>query len=113
MLRLATSQSTPIRLDYMSRISSSPFQQQYNFGANPFQRKGLHGCGCDPRGGCGCMPGFHGFFDQIGQSVADWFRGFSQSTLPAQQQTSPYPFGIPGQWIPYIIGGFLVYKLLK
>jgi hypothetical protein len=111
MLALATSQSTPIDLRHMIRTSSSPFQ--YNFGATPWQRKGLRGCGCDPVGGCGCTPGFHGFFDQIGQSVADWFRGFSQSTLPAQQQTSPYPFGIPGQWIPYIIGGFLVYKLLK
>jgi hypothetical protein len=96
------------------------------FGASPWNRglKGLGGCGCG--GGCGSCgsTGLSGLgqtssLDQIIASAANWLGGFAQSQLPASAALPPQ-YGSTGalatsltQWLPYIVGGIILYKLIK
>ena len=84
----------------------------------------LKGCGCGPVGGCSCTPGLQGLgqnvsLDQIIANAANWLGGFAQSQLPSSASVPPQ-YGSTGAlstqlqaWLPWIIGGFLVYKLVK
>lgn len=113
MLAFATSK-LPLDVRRTGQISTSPYQQNPGFGANPWKSGFRGGCGCSPTGGCDCgqTPGLHGFLDTIGQNVSDWFTRFSQSpdaypsgTLPSTQSLQ--------QYAPYLIGALVLYKLLK
>jgi hypothetical protein len=84
---------------------------------------GLAGCGCGPVGGCGCAPGLQGMgqssLDQIIANAANWLGGFAQSQLPPSAAVPPQ-YGSSGavvtqltQWIPWIIGGYLLYMFIK
>jgi hypothetical protein len=101
------------------------------------------GCGCGPSGGaCSCpglgaydpgrgvfaRPGLSGLgqnqsLDQLIANAFNWLSGTVQSNLPSSAAVPPQ-YGSPGaigtqlttqltQWLPYIIGGFIVYKLVK
>lgn len=86
--------------------------------------RGLKGCGCGPVGGCSCSPSLQGMgqnvsLDQIIANAANWLGGFAQSQLPTSASVPPQ-YGSTGAlstqlqaWLPWIIGGFLVYKLVK
>jgi hypothetical protein len=103
---------------------------QFSFGQNPWQPSGLsgvrgmRGCGCGPAGGCGCTPGMSGLrqnvsLDQIISNAFNWFSGVVQTQLPPSASLPPQ-YGSAGsistqvqQWLPWIIGGYLVYRLIK
>src|SRR6516165_8432575 len=83
--------------------------------------KGLKGCGCGPVGGCGCTPGLQGMgqvsLDQIIANAANWLGGFAQSQLPTSASVPPQ-YGSTGALstqlqtlLPWIIGGYLLYKV--
>ena len=113
----------PLDLRSTTETSISPYQRGPGFGANPW-RKGFAGaCGCSPTGGCGCG-GFSGFsqgtsLDSIIQQAASWLGGYAQSQLPASASVPPQ-YGSTGalsatlqSWLPLIIGGYIVSRLLK
>ena len=57
--------------------------------------------------------------DSIIQSAANWLGGFAQSQLPTSAAVPPQ-YGSTGAaatqlmgWVPYIIGGIILYKLIK
>lgn len=123
-------------------FGTSPFRayvpvRQFR-GGNPVGLRG--GCGCGPTGGaCSCpgmgaydpgrgvfapKHGLHGLgqnvsLDQIIGNAFNWLGGTVQASLPGSAAVPPQ-YGSTGavstqlmQWLPYIIGGFLVYKLIK
>jgi hypothetical protein len=109
-------------------------------GGNPYGLRGLKGgCGCGPSGGaCSCpgmgaydpgrgvfaKPGMGGLgqntsLDQIIANGFNWLGGVVQANLPGSAAVPPQ-YGSTGaigtqlmQWLPYIVGGILVYKLIK
>ena len=109
-------------------------------GGDAGQMRGIYsGCGCAPGGSCGCSglgaydpgravyakrPGMRGLgqtasLDQIIANSFNWLGGIVQSNLPASAAVPPQ-YGSAGaigtqltQWAPYIIIGFLAYKLIK
>lgn len=80
------------------------------------------GCSCGPLGGCGC--GLSGLgqnvsLDQLISNATNWFTGIIQTNLPPSASVPPQ-YGSTGalstqlqSWIPWIIGGFLLYKAIK
>lgn len=124
MLQLS-SQSTPIYPGYVAKMSSSPYQ----FGSTPWKPGyGLKGCGCGPHGGCGCAPttqptapglrglGQTGWLDQIAIDAGNWLSSVVGAPIqvgPTATGRAPIPTGIFPNWIPWAIGGIVVYKLLK
>jgi hypothetical protein len=95
------------------------------FGASPWNR-GLRGCGCGPGGGCGCGGGngLSGFWDTLSNSIQNIVQGVTASETDPCNPNSPvfdaarcatatYQRSPLLQWIPYIIGGIIVYKLIK
>jgi hypothetical protein len=117
------SSAMPIYPGYLSLISGA----KPRFGTSPFKSnlRGLGGCGCGPVGGCGCSsPGLSGLgqsptLDSIISNTMSWLGGVAQSQLPASAALPPN-YGSAGaaltslsQYLPYIIGGYLVYRLLK
>jgi hypothetical protein len=99
------------------------------------------GCGCTPglgrnggggggsHSGSGSMVGSHGgglyglgqtsSLDSIIQSAANWLGGFAQSQLPPSAAVPPGYGSVGGAitqltpYIPYVIVGYLAYRLLK
>ncbi len=118
-MQILGSQATPIYPGYVSKLSSNP---------RPFGRKvfsGLGGCGCGPVNGCNCtshgqLSGFGASsLDQIISNTFSWLSGTVQNALPPSASVDPQ-YGTAGslstsiqQWLPWIIGGFLVYKVIK
>jgi hypothetical protein len=81
----------------------------------------MSGCGCDASGGCDCAPGLrqNTSLDQLISNAANWLSGFAQSQLPPSASLPPQ-YGSTGalsttlqQWLPWIIGGYIVYRLVK
>jgi hypothetical protein len=123
-------------------FGTSPFRgyvpiRQFR-GGNPYGLRGS-GCGCGPSGGgCSCpgmgvydpgravfaKPGMgkmgqNASLDQIIGNTFNWLSGTVQASLPGTAAVPPQ-YGSGGaigtqllQWAPYIIGGILVYKLIK
>jgi hypothetical protein len=107
-------------------------------GGNAWAMRGYGGCGCDSGGGaCSCSglgaydPGMaiygpprrglgqNASLDQIISNAFNWLSGTVQANLPGSAAVPPQ-YGSTGalgtqllQWAPWIIGGFLVYKLIK
>ncbi len=119
-MQILGSQAVPIYPGYTAKISSVP---------RPFGRKvfsGLNGCGCGPVNGCNCTSpsGFAGLgqtssLDQIIANTFSWLGGTVQASLPASASVAPQ-YGTAGSlsatiqtWIPWIIGGYLVYKVIS
>jgi hypothetical protein len=90
--------------------------------------KGMGSCGCGPVGGCQCgPPGFTGFrglgqnasLDQVIANATSWLGGLAQSQLPASAAVPP-GYGTVGglatnlmNWAPYLVIGYLAYRLIK
>lgn len=85
--------------------------------------RGMRACGCGPTTGCGCTPGLEGLratsLDQIINNTFSWLSGVVQSNLPNSAAVPPQ-YGSAGSvatqvqdWLPYIIGGYLLYRLVK
>jgi len=123
MLAFSTSK-LPLDPRNTTEISISPYQRGPGFGANPW-RQGFKGaCGCSPTTGCGCGQGFSGFrqgtsLDSIIQQAASWLGGFAQSQLPPSASVPPQ-YGSAGAlstqlqgWLPYIVIGYLAYRVIK
>jgi hypothetical protein len=123
MLAFHTSQ-LPLDLRRTTETSISPYQRGPGFGANPWKSGFRGGCGCSPVSGCGCGSGFSGLsqgtsLDSIIASAANWLGGFAQSQLPASAAVAPQ-YGSTGAlmtqlqgWIPYIVIGYLAYKVIR
>ena len=115
-----SSQSVPIYTGRIAQLTTKRRRTNPNvFGG------GLSGCGCGPVGGCGCSGGgLSGLaqsvsLDQIIANAANWLGGYAQSQLPASASLPPQ-YGSAGalsttlqQWLPWIIGGYLVYKVVS
>lgn len=115
-----SSQSVPI---YTGRIAQLTTKRRRT---NPVTfGGGLSGCGCGPVGGCGCSGGgLSGLaqsvsLDQIISNAFNWLGGTVESNLPTSAAVPPQ-VGSTGallttiqQWLPYIIGGYLLYKVVK
>lgn len=102
------------------------FNYAPNYSRNPAPGlKGMGACGCGPVGGCSCgNDGLSGMgqsvsLDQIISNTATWLGGFAQSQLPASAAVPPGYGSIGGlatqlmNWAPYILIGYLGYKLIK
>lgn len=100
----------------------------YGFEYAPDLKRGLQGmgaCGCGPVGGCSCGPpslgglGQNVSLDQIISNAANWLGGYAQSQLPTSAAVPPgyaTAGGLATQlmnWLPYIVIGYLGYKLIK
>ena len=110
-------------------ISSSPYQRSTigavgpGFGANPW-RTGFKGaCGCNPVSGCNCGTGFSGFHQgtTLDQVAVDWFNRIygavtgtppAGSTVPVPGSPGYYSGSIPS-WVPWVILGYVAYKIIK
>jgi hypothetical protein len=101
-----------------------------------FGMKGLKGgCGCGPYNGCGCsglsglddginLSGLRGLrqnvsLDQLIAAAGNYATGVAQASLPASAAVPPQ-YGSAGalatslmNWAPYLIGGYLLYKVIK
>lgn len=115
-----SSKGVPIFPGFLAQISSRP--RNVRFGAKPFSG---YGCSCGPVGGCGCGPSGLGAFgqsaslDQVISNATAWLTGVAESNLPASAAV-PSNIGSLGslsatitQYLPYIIGGVLVYMLVS
>lgn len=119
-------------------FGTSPFRTLS--GGNALGLRGYGGCSCAPGGGaCGCSgmgaydpgravyarrPGMSGLgqsasLDQIISNAFSWLGGMVQSNLPASAAVPPQ-YGSAGaigtqimQWAPYILIGYLAYKVIK
>jgi hypothetical protein len=118
-MQIQSSQGVPIFPGFVAQISTR--RGTPPFGAKPFG--GLSGgCGCGPVGGCGCGSGLSGLaqspsLDQIISNTFSWLGGTVESSLPTSAAIPPQ-VGSTGallatlqQWLPYIIGGYLIYKV--
>lgn len=121
-------------------FGTSPFRayvpiRQFR-GGNPMALRGYGSCGCAPGGGACSCPGMGAYdpgravfgmsgmgqnvsLDQIIANAFNWLGGTVQASLPGSAAVPPQ-YGSGGaigtqllQWVPYIIGGLLVYKLIK
>jgi hypothetical protein len=127
----------PIDSAILALGSPAPFRKPRPFGTSPYLR-GLGSCGCDVTTGCMCNPGmarYPGFgaydpgrglgglgqvsLDQMIANAANWLSGFAQAQLPASAAVPPQ-YGSTGalgtqliNLAPWVIGGYLVYKLIK
>lgn len=107
--------AVPIRTGYVARISSPT-----SFGNSPFGMRGMGSCGCGPTGGCGCSSGMGAIsLDSLIANAFGWASGAVQAALPPSASVAPQ-YGSTGaistqiqDWVPWIIGGFLLYKALK
>jgi hypothetical protein len=125
------SMAQPI-VPYDIAIRSGYALQVPSFGATPFRQNGLAGlkgagCGCDPVGGCGCKSGgvgLHGILDDLSNAFGTWLGSASASASDPCNPNSPvfdaarctaqvYQKNPFLQWVPWIIGGIVVYKLIK
>ena len=129
------SMAEPIR-PYDIAIRSGYALRTPSFGATPFRENGLggmrgmDGCGCDPVGGCGCakglagVRGMNGFWDTFLGTAEQWFQSVGASASDPCNPNSPvfdaarctsqiYQKSPILQYVPYIIGGLILYKLLK
>lgn len=117
-MQVQSSQSIPV---YAGRIAELTTKRRRT---NPLVfGGGLSGCGCGPVGGCGCS-GLSGLaqsasLDQIISNAFSWLGGTVESNLPASAAVPP-TVGSTGalittltQWAPYIIGGYLLYKVVS
>jgi hypothetical protein len=141
-MRPVNSSAIPIYPGYIAKLSEPQFgtSPYKGFrGGNASGMRGMRGCGCaSPSGsGCGCSgvgaydpgravfarPGMNGMgnasLDQIISNAFNWLGGVVQSNLPASAAVPPQ-YGSGGaigtellQYVPYIIGGLIVYKLIK
>jgi hypothetical protein len=123
-MQVQSSQSTPVFPGFIAQISSR--KRNTAFGARPFS--GMSGaCGCSPVSGCGCNEGGSGLaglgqtssLDQIIANTFSWLGGTVQANLPVSASVPPQ-YGSAGafsttlqQWLPWIVGGYLVYRLIK
>ncbi len=117
---VSDSLSTPIFPGYVARISSN--SRHYKFGTKPFA--GLSGCGCGPVDGCNCTKPMSGFgqnasLDQIINNAFNWLSGTVQAHLPPSASVPPQ-YGSTGgistslqSWIPWVVGGLVVYAIMK
>lgn len=139
----AKSSGTPIYSGYVASLTeprpfgTSPFR---GFGGgNALGLRGYGGCSCAPGGACGCSgvgaydpgravfakrPGMKGLgqnasLDQIISNAFSWLGGVVQSNLPPSAAVPPQ-YGSAGaigtqlmQWAPYIVIGYLAYKVIK
>lgn len=116
----------PLNTRNMAIITGSPYNRGPGFGANPFRTGFKGGCGCSPTTGCGCTPsgGFAGFaqgtsLDSIIQNAANWLGGYAQSQLPTSAAVPPGAGSLGGfintvqPYIPYIILGYIAYKVMR
>lgn len=121
MLPVRSSLAQPIRPYYVAALTGA--EPISNFGGGPYSPKqGMHGCGCGPVGGCGCSGmGRMGAtsLDQLLANATSWLTGLAQSALPPSAAVPPQ-YGSTGavgtqllDYAPYIIGGLILYKLLK
>jgi hypothetical protein len=120
-MQVTSSQSVPIYAGRIAALTTKRRRTNQTFGSKPF---GLSGCGCGPVGGCGCSGGLSGLgqsasLDQIIANAFNWLGGTVQANLPASASVPPQ-YGSAGalsttlqQWLPWIIGGYLVYKVIK
>lgn len=81
------------------------------------------GCGCGPVEGCRCSGlsgmGQNASLDQVIANTFSWLGGAVQSSLPASAAVPP-GYGSVGalatnlmNWAPYLVIGYLAYKLIK
>jgi hypothetical protein len=139
----AQSSGTPIYPGYVAKLSeprvfgTSPFRNLS--GGNPLALRGYGGCSCLPGGSCGCSGmgaydpgravygpkrGMAGLgqtasLDQIIANAFSWLSGTVQANLPGSAAVPPQ-YGSAGaigtqlmQWAPYILVGYLAYKVIK
>jgi hypothetical protein len=126
------SMAEPIR-PYDIAMRSGYAMRVPSFGATPFRQNGLaglEGCGCDPVGGCGCvkgmagMHGMNGFWDDFSSAVGNFFNSAGASASDPCNPNSPvfdaarcasatYAKSPILQWLPYVVGGLILYKLIK
>lgn len=118
MLPNRQSLSVPIHTGYVAKISNTP----QRFGTSPFGMSGLSSCDCSPHGGCGCS-GMQGMgatsLDSLISQAFGWASGAITASLPASASVPPQ-YGSTGAistqiqaYLPWILGGFLLYKALK
>jgi hypothetical protein len=121
-------------------FGTSPFRGKGMGGGNPLGMRGYGGCSCAPGGGaCGCSgvgaydpgravyakrAGMRGLgqtasLDQIISNAFSWLGGVVQSNLPPSAAVPPQ-YGSAGaigtqimQWAPYLLIGYLAYKVIK
>jgi hypothetical protein len=87
--------------------------------------RGMSACGCGPVGGCECGPpslsgmGQNASLDQVIANATSWLGGLAQASLPASAAVPP-GYGSVGalatnlmNWAPYLVIGYLAYKLIK
>lgn len=120
-MQIQSSQSIPVYAGRIAQLTTLRRRTNPTFGAKPFG--GLSGCGCGPVGGCGCE-GMSGLaqsssLDSIIANAFNWLSGTVQSALPTSASVPPQ-YGSAGalsttiqQWLPYLIGGYLLYKVVK
>lgn len=112
MIPMRPSLAVPIR-------TGTPFKN--NFGTNPFGMRGLNACDCGPVGGCGCSGGMAGLgdattsLDSLINSAFGFLSGSVTGSLPSSAAVPPGAsnLGSITQLLPYAIGGFVLYMLLK
>lgn len=119
MLPNRQSLSVPIHTGYVAKLSSAP-----TFGTSPFGMRGLDACDCGPRGGCGCSGGgMSGLgatsLDSLISQAFGWASGAITASLPASASVPPQ-YGSTGAistqiqaYLPWIIGGYLLYRAMK
>ena len=114
-----------MNLNRTAILSGSPYNRGPGFGKQPF-RGGFKGaCGCSPTTGCGCGKSGFGQYDtsavQIDQVAVDWFNRIfgavtgappAGSTVPVPGSPNYYSGAIPS-WVPWVIIGFVAYKIIK
>lgn len=113
----------PIFPGFVAQISSRP--RNVRFGAKPFGGLAGMSCSCGPVGGCGCGSsglgrlGQSASLDQVISNATAWLTGVAESNLPASAAL-PSNVGSLGslsatitQYLPYIIGGVLVYMIVS
>jgi len=132
-----SSQSIPVYAQRIAQLTTKRRRTNPTFGTRPFSG-GLSGCGCGPVGGCDCegLGGYavpyqsqYGYglaglgqsasLDQIISNAFSWLSGTVQGALPPSASVPPQ-YGSTGalstmvqQWLPWVIGGYIVYRLVK
>jgi hypothetical protein len=114
MLVERKSLSVPIYTGFGGTPWSAGFGTQFN--------RGLRGCGCSPSSGCACHSAGLGDYslDQLIAAGFNWASGLVQSKLPTSAAVPPQyattgtvATSIMNSWIPWVVGGIIVYKLIK